>query len=201
MLNDEIILKHYIKYFKQEPLFSMKFGFKEVDVKIYVFYPSKEYDFYKLVTSGCSYLLDIKSEYMMFLSKNAPVQKGSDDDRFIFYPLFLLKSSLIGYDQGVDISYYDVANLKEEQAYGVMYLPPQVIKDKNILSLQKEDEHINFLQVVPLSKRQYEYALNHSLVEFAEIFYKHDKKDKVISCNPFADEYLKRDELPLFNKK
>ncbi len=192
-LNDDVIVKHYISSFNQKPLYSMKFGLKNIDVKIHIFYPTEEYDFYKLCTSGCTYLLNDKNEYMMFLSKDVPVNKGSVDDEFIFYPLFLLKASLIGLDSKVDMSFYDVSDLEQGDAKGVMYLPSQIIKDASVMKLDYEGKKYKFLQVMPLTEKQYQKAINSKLTDFAEMFYTHDDKFNLVKMKPFADDFIKRD--------
>ena len=109
-MDEQMLLNHYNSIFDQKPEFSMKLGLKEAKkLKIYVYYPNSKHDFYKLVTSGCTFLYQDRNEYMMFLSKDTPVVKGTADKNLIFYPLFLLKASLIGIDQGLFLSYYDLA--------------------------------------------------------------------------------------------
>ena len=93
-MDEQMLLNHYNSIFDQKPEFSMKLGLKEAKkLKIYVYYPNSKHDFYKLVTSGCTFLYQDRNEYMMFLSKDTPVVKGTADKNLIFYPLFLLKAS------------------------------------------------------------------------------------------------------------
>lgn len=194
-LNDNIIVRHYIESLNQEPEYSIKFGLKGIDVKIHVFYPTIEYNFYKLCTSGCTYLLNDKNEYMMFLTKNVPVEKGSNNDDFIFYPLFLLKASLIGLDSKTNMDFFDVSDLNQGEAKGVIYLPSQVIKNTSIMKMNYEGKNYNFLQVMPLTLKQYERALVvDKLTDFAEMFYTHDENYNIIRMEPFADDFIKRDE-------
>ena len=202
MIDDVSIVKHYINYFGQEPLFSMKFKIKEMEaIKVHVFYPTKKYNFYKLATSGCSYILGDYNEYMMFLSKECNVDRPSVSTTFMFFPMFLIKASLIGLDMGEKMSFFDIANLKHENAAGVMYLPSQIIPDPGILSYHSREKDIDFLQVMPLTQTQFNFATNcKNLSSFAELFYTHDKKGELISMHPFADKFELRDNYSVFKK-
>lgn len=198
-MDEQMLLNHYNSIFDQKPEFSMKLGLKEAKkLKIYVYYPNRKHDFYKLVTSGCTFLYQDRNEYMMFLSKDTPVVKGTADKNLIFYPLFLLKASLIGIDQGLFLSYYDLAELSEEEARGVIYLPPFAIENEEVMKLIYKDKDINFLQVMPLSSKQFEFAKRHDTKRFSSIFYQMNKKKEIVKMNPFADDYLKRDDYLKF---
>ena len=198
-MDEQMLLNHYNSIFDQKPEFSMKLGLKEAKkLKIYVYYPNSKHDFYKLVTSGCTFLYQDRNEYMMFLSKDTPVVKGTADKNLIFYPLFLLKASLIGIDQGLFLSYYDLAELSEEEARGVIYLPPFAIENEEAMKLIYKDKDINFLQVMPLSSKQFEFAKRHDTKRFSSIFYQMNKKKEIVKMNPFADDYLKRDDYLKF---
>ena len=51
---------------------------------------------------------------------------------------------------------------------------------------------------MPLSSKQFEFAKRHDTKRFSSIFYQMNKKKEIVKMNPFADDYLKRDDYLKF---